>query len=174
MLSECLCNRLVLWLSHSFVNKTFIFKPQIDAEQYTVHSSSDPVCIVEYKYITKNIREIIFLIGYFSQSNPFRCTVSCLPCYLRNCFFKTLECAVNTEGSDTDITFQNQQNLTNGLYCNEEHCSAMDLFSYESKGSEKNERDMHLKDQITDLQTLVFIAQIKVCAFGGGGTAAFI
>lgn len=44
----------------------------------------------------------------------------------------------------------------------------MDLLSYECKESEKNERDVHLKGQITDLQTVVFIAQIKVCGFGGG------
>lgn len=95
--------------------------------------------------------------------------MSCLPCHLKNCCFKTLECTVNTEGSETDITFQNQQNLTSGLYCNEEsHCKAMDLLSYECKESEKKERDEHLKGHITDLQTVVFIAQIKVCGFGVG------
>lgn len=50
----------------------------------------------------------------------------------------------------------------------------MDLLSNGCKGSEKNERDVCLKGQITDLQIVVFIAQIKVCGFGGGGIVAFI
>lgn len=82
-----------------------------------------------------------------------------------------MECTVSTEGSDIDITFQNQQNLINGLYCNEEsHCSAMDLLSYKCKESEKNKgrTDVHLKGQITDPQTVVFIAQIKFVDLGVG------
>lgn len=120
---------------------------------------------------------IFFLKQSFHVITFYRCTGSCLPCHLRNCCFETLECAVNTEGSNIDITFQNQQNLISGLYCNKEsHCSAMDLLSYECKESEKSDRrtDECLKGQITDPQTVVFIVQIKFFGFGGGRIVTFI